>query len=92
MGAPLEAQIFARDFRRYGASAVVGVAHYFVCSLSKEGNDLGQRRAYGANGRGYSIGFDGKKLEQEFTTKAGQRVQEHMTFPVSYDEHLQAAH
>lgn len=47
---------------------------------------LSQWRAYGANGRGYAVGFDGKKLAQAFTTKDGQPIQQHMTFPVSYDE------
>jgi hypothetical protein len=86
MGGPPEARIFARDFQRYGADAVEGSAHYFVCSLSKNGNDLSQWRAYGANGRGYAIGFDGNKLERAFATKDGQRIQEHNSFPVSYDE------
>ena len=80
-----EGRIFARDFEHYGIDAVERTAHYFVCSLSRCGDDLGQWRAYGANGRGYAVGFDGKKLEQAFATKDGQPIQGHMTFPVSYD-------
>jgi hypothetical protein len=58
------------------------VAHFFVCSFSAAGDDLGQWRAYADNGRGYAIGFDTHTLEQAFA-KQGPG---HMTFPIKYDE------
>jgi hypothetical protein len=42
------------------------VAHFFVCSFSKAGNDLGQWRAYADNGRGFALGFAAAPLEQAF--------------------------
>ncbi|MDG7002106.1 MAG: DUF2971 domain-containing protein, partial [Nitrososphaerota archaeon] len=38
-------------------------AQFLSCSFSKTGDDLGQWRAYAADGRGYAIGFDRSKLE-----------------------------
>lgn len=43
------------------------IGHHFVCSFSSCGDDLGQWRAYGDNGRGYCIGFDAEALENGFT-------------------------
>jgi hypothetical protein len=54
--------------------------------VSIKGNDLEQWRAYANNGRGYAIGFDGRMLETAFSQRDGKPIQEHMTFPVSYDE------
>jgi hypothetical protein len=79
------ADIFARDFRRYQTD-VQQVAHFFVCSFSIKGNDLEQWRGYANNGRGYAVGFDGRMLETAFSQHDGKPIQEHMTFPVSYDE------
>lgn len=88
---PPEQQIFAADFRRYENRAVENVASYFCLSFSTKGNDLEQWRGYGNNGRGYSIGFDGPKLETAFCLPNGVRLLEHITFPVSYDEHRMRA-
>ena len=76
---PAEAKLFASEFRRFEAGAEEGVAHYFVCSFSSNGDHLGQWRAYAANGRGYAVGFDGQKLEKAFTTENGKPVPQHMT-------------
>jgi hypothetical protein len=92
LGGTPEQQIFARDFREYGSNAVESVAHYFVCSFSTNGNDLGQWRAYANNGQGYSIGFDGGMLEQAFCKQPdGTPIRERMAFPISYDERLLGA-
>lgn len=40
--------------------------HYFSFSFSRNGNDLDQWRAYADDGRGYSIGFDGKSIDKAF--------------------------
>jgi hypothetical protein len=85
---PAEAKLFASEFRRYERGGAEDVAHYFVCSFSSNGDHLGQWRAYADNGRGYAIGFDGRKLETAFTTDNGKPIPEHMTFPVCYDETL----
>ena len=85
-GGPLEQRIFAQDFRKYQNGAE-SAAHFFVLSFSEIGNDLSQWRAYADNGRGYSLGFDGPRLEKAFCNDAtGAPIQEHMTFPVSYSE------
>jgi hypothetical protein len=61
--------------------------HYFVCCFSKNGNDLGQWRAYADNGRGYSIGFDGATLDKVFiATKTETSLPQ--TFLVTYDDNL----
>lgn len=51
-------------FSRVGAERS---GHYFICSFSSCGDDLGQWRAYADNGRGYALGFDAKVLENGFT-------------------------
>jgi hypothetical protein len=37
-----------------------------MCSFSSCGDDLGQWRSYGDNGRGYALGFDAKAFENGF--------------------------
>ncbi|MGH9398308.1 MAG: DUF2971 domain-containing protein [Terriglobia bacterium] len=41
--------------------------HYYICSFSSCGDDLGQWRAYADNGRGYAVGFDANVFENAFT-------------------------
>ena len=41
-------------------------ACYFVCCFSEDGDDLGQWRAYAADGQGYALGFDRQELEDAF--------------------------
>ncbi|HXM20831.1 MAG TPA: DUF2971 domain-containing protein [Terriglobales bacterium] len=54
------------DFHSYLETELQSTGHYFVCSFSSDGNDLGQWRAYADNGRGYALGFDLKALEKAF--------------------------
>lgn len=61
------------------------IAHYFVCCFSKDGNDLGQWRAYADNGRGYAISFDGVLLVQAFE-KSRTDNKLYMTFPITYED------
>jgi hypothetical protein len=82
---PPETKRFARDFTDFYERAMVDTAHYFVCSFSSDGDDLGQWRAYADDGRGYSLGFDGKKLEDAFTKLNGTPIENNCTFAVSYD-------
>lgn len=82
---PPESKIFAKDF----ASLDKGLdraAHYFVCSFSEAGDDLGQWRAYADNGRGYAIGFDAKALEQAFGKGTETPTSGKAAFPVTYGD------
>lgn len=58
-------------------------AHFFVCCFSKDGDDLGQWRAYADNGRGYVIVFDGRLLVQAFV-KSG--TGNHFRFSITYED------
>lgn len=67
-------------FRHVG---VEECGHFFLCSFSSCGDDLGQWRAYADNGRGYALGFDGKALESGFTGAPSQNTE---GFYVTYDD------
>jgi len=82
---PPESKMFAKDF----ASLDKGLdraAHYFVCSFSEAGDDLGQWRAYADNGRGYALGFDAKALEEAFGKGAETPTSNNAAFPVTYGD------
>ncbi len=61
-------------------------AHYFVCSFSAAGDDLGQWRAYADNGRGYALGFNAKMLEAAYTHDGAAPITNNSTFPITYDD------
>lgn len=52
------AAVFARHFAEIMMDAPTVVAHFFVASFSQNGDDLGQWRAYGDDGRGIALGFE----------------------------------
>ncbi|HLQ26942.1 MAG TPA: DUF2971 domain-containing protein [Acidiferrobacterales bacterium] len=83
---PPESKTFARHFGAFHQGGLQGSAHYFVCSFSSCGDDLGQWRAYADNGRGYVLGFDTKGLENAFTKKDGAPIPDNHTFPVTYKD------
>ncbi|MCM2344271.1 MAG: DUF2971 domain-containing protein [Alphaproteobacteria bacterium] len=56
-------------------------ANYFIFSLSKDGDDLGQWRAYAADGHGFALGFN-KKIDSIFC----KQDESHQSFYISYDE------
>ena len=87
---PPESHLFAKRFSAVVEGGVQGTAHYFVCSLSSDGDDLGQWRAYADNGHGYAIGFDARVLESLFTRRNGVPIANNSTFPVTYDDALLA--
>jgi|SRR5215469_14938922 len=60
------AGVFARQFRQIMAEHIEQMAHLFVACFSRAGDDLGQWRAYAANGSGFALGFDGAILEEAF--------------------------
>lgn len=81
-----EAKQFAANFSALVAGGIERVAHFFVCCFSRNGDDLGQWRAYGDDGRGYAIGFDAATLETNFTKPGGIPVPNHATFPITYND------
>jgi len=83
---PPESQVFAKHFSAFHQAGMQGSAHYFVCSFSADGNDLGQWRAYADNGRGYALGFDAKALEDVFTKENGVAIPNNCTFSVTYKD------
>lgn len=83
---PGETRIFAKHFADFLDRGMEGSAHYFVCSFSSDGDDLGQWRAYADNGRGYALGFDGKSLEGAFTRDNGVPIEHASTHHVTYND------
>lgn len=83
---PSETKVFATHFADFLNRAMPGTAHYFVCSFSSDGDDLGQWRAYGDNGRGYALGFDGRDLEDAFTKANGTLNRNNSTHHVTYND------
>jgi Protein of unknown function (DUF2971) len=80
----LEIKQFSDNVAAMLHGGIEEAAHYFVCCFSKEGDDLGQWRAYADNGRGFAIGFDATTLEQAFASANIPGLSGHMTFPVTY--------
>jgi hypothetical protein len=56
------AKVFARIFQEIMSGNVQAIAHFFVGCFSENGDELGQWRAYGDDGRGFAIGFKGQVL------------------------------
>ena len=78
---PAEAKSFADRFERFAIrGGVEASAHYFVCSFSASGDDLGQWRAYADNARGFALGFDADVLERSFAGGSSNTS----TFPLAY--------
>lgn len=83
---PPESQQFAKNFAAFHRGGMRKTAHYFVCSFSEDGDDLGQWRAYADNGRGYAIGFNAKALENAFAYEDGQPIPNNSTFHITYKD------
>jgi hypothetical protein len=82
-----EIATFASMFERFDLDAGIEAAgHFFICCFSADGDDLGQWRAYADNGQGFNLGFDRRVLEDAFTRRSGKPIQQHSTFPVTYDD------
>ncbi len=80
---PAESKLFAKQFGSLD-EALHRSAHYFVCSFSEAGDDLGQWRAYADNGRGYALGFDTQALEEAFGKGYETATSNNAAFPVTY--------
>jgi len=82
---PPESKIFAADIAAFiQQGGIRKSGHYFMCSLSSNGDDLGQWRAYADNGRGYALGFDAKALEDAFAKHGGGPMLK--AFPITYND------
>jgi hypothetical protein len=80
-------QKFAKNFAAFAQQgAIQRTAHFFMCSFSSCGDDLGQWRAYADNGRGFALGFDAKVLENAFTKKDRIPIPNNSTFHITYDD------
>jgi hypothetical protein len=92
-----EIKQFSKNLAAILHGGIEQTAHYFSCSFSGAGDDLGQWRAYADNGHGYAIGFDAALLEQAFVKAIPGPG--HMTFSPdagnrldqSVNHHLQGA-
>jgi hypothetical protein len=76
-------RMFSDNFIKVFEGSLRTSAHFFVCSFSMNGDELGQWRGYGDDGRGYALGFDGKMLEDAFIGADGVR---RSTFTLTYDD------
>jgi hypothetical protein len=74
---------FARHFRQTMQGHLEKMGRFFVACFSRSGDDLGQWRAYAANGNGYALGFEGGLLEQAFISRGDER---NTTIHVCYDD------
>ena len=83
VNAPAELKLFARGFTEALRGNIETTARYLVCCFSRQGDELGQWRAYADDGRGFVLGFDATILEQAFSKAAPGN---HSTFPVTYDD------
>lgn len=82
-----EIATFASMFERFDLDAGIEAAgHFFICCFSADGDDLGQWRAYANNGRGFTLGFDTRIIEDAFTKRKGKPVKQHSTFHVTYSD------
>lgn len=82
---PPESKFFAEQFEAFDKE-IQNSAHFFVCSFSSCGDDLGQWRAYADNGCGYALGFDAKVIKDAFMEEGTTRDLEKNTFHVTYDD------
>lgn len=60
------AKLFAWQFAEHLNQNLERISRQFVTCFTPVGDDLGQWRAYGENGKGFAIGFDGPKMEAAF--------------------------
>jgi hypothetical protein len=81
------AKLFAQTFQHFGTEGgLQASAHFFVCSFSSCGDELGQWRAYADDGRGYALGFDTRVLENAFAKASDVGRFSNSTFPVTYND------
>ena len=69
---PVEYAQSAEIFKSALKEIFKDIALHYVCSFSKNGNDLSQWRAYADDGYGYALGFETKSIKKAFDTSAGK--------------------
>jgi Protein of unknown function (DUF2971) len=80
-------QAVAARFEHVRSDGIVRMAaNFFVFSLSRHENDLGQWLAYADDGRGFALGFDRHVLDDVFCSSSlvRQEQQENQCFPITY--------
>jgi hypothetical protein len=81
---PQESKLFSEQFEAFlQKGGLQAAAHFFTCSFSEDGDDLGQWRAYAANGQGYALGFEARKLDTAYTWA---RPQNNHSYHIIYDD------
>ena len=84
---PPPSKLFSQQIEGFlTQGGIQAAAHYFVCSFSSTGDDLGQWRAYADNGRGYALGFDAKELESAFLKEGDVPIPNNCTFQMTYND------
>jgi hypothetical protein len=82
-----ETKVFAQFFDAFlTQGGIQASAHYFTCSFSTNGDELGQWRAYSDNAHGYALGFETKGFETSFAAPNGSVNPNNSTFPITYDD------
>jgi hypothetical protein len=81
-----EMEFFARHIDAIRENGIERSAHYFVVSFSKNGDELGNWRAYADDGHGFALGFDGSSFEQGFASGGGITTEGKQTFSLIYDD------
>jgi Protein of unknown function (DUF2971) len=80
-------KLFDQSFQEFATGGGLQAAgHFFVCSFSSNGDELGQWRAYADDGRGYALGFDALMLEDAFVKASKVDCYNNSTFHVRYDD------
>ncbi len=65
-----EIRRFVETVRKFTEEGLPSAVNSFSCSLSLDGDHLGQWRAYGDNGSGFALGFDARGLVERFAAAA----------------------
>ena len=82
-----EVKEFAKKFASFCQNGVGNSAYFFVCSFSKNINDLGQWRAYADNGQGYALEFEANLIADGFASlDGGSNNRRNNTFPIIYKD------
>jgi hypothetical protein len=77
------AALFHSQFAETLRVHIEDIATMFVASFSRSGDDLGQWRAYGNNGCGFALGFEGASIEKTFAAIDPSR---NTTIQIEYNE------
>lgn len=87
-----EQKYFARRFEHLYTTGINRTGHFFVCSFSKDDDELGQWRSYADDGRGYCLVFDRSELEDIFLNASQVTQGQNNTFDIRYDNRIHNLH